>query len=158
MQQIAILISLVISIPAVFAEGKKWTAPDLEVAIQGLNHVIEGGSWCDLKPEEARQLMLPLRPAWENSLKDLVKRSTLASQKKQALSCQSTCTCGLWLVVFDHQPGIKKDEIDRIRKQQKDSTPADRLACLKKRAELCKTLLPELKRLSEKEFKSEGAF
>ena len=158
MQLIALLIHLFISCHANFAHGKKWTAPDLEVAVQGLNRVLEGGQWCDLKSDEARQLMLPLRPAWENSLKELTKRTPLASQKKMALACQTTCTCGLWLVIFDHQPGLKKAELDQIRNQQRNMTPSGRDACLKKRTDLCKSLLTELKLTAEKEFKSEGAY
>lgn len=158
MRAISFLVCFLLSSQAVFAGGKKWSSPDLEIAVQGLNHVIEGGTWCGLKPEEARHLMLPLRPAWEHSLKALGKRSSFAAERKQALACKSTCTCGLWGVLFDHKPGLKKGEMDLIRKQQKESTPADRQTCLKKRTDLCTTLLPELKKVADSEFNSEGAF
>jgi hypothetical protein len=158
MRVLTLLICILLLGQAVFAAGKKWSSPDLEIAVQGLNHVIEGGTWCGLKPDEARHLMLPLRPEWEQSLKALGKRSTLAAEKKQALACKSTCTCGLWIVLFDHKPGLKPGEMDLIRQHQKSTTPEDRQSCLKKRADLCTSLLPELKRVADKEFKSEAAF
>ena len=158
MRVLILLICFLLPGQAVFAGGKKWSSPDLEIAVQGLNHVIEGGNWCGLKPDEARHLMLPLRPAWEQSLKALGKRSSLAAERKQALACKSTCTCGLWIVLFGHKPGLKKDEMDLIRQHQQDTSMSDRLSCLKKRTDLCTSLLPELKKVADSEFKSDAAF
>jgi hypothetical protein len=158
MRAFTLLICFLLSSQAVFAGGKKWTSPDLEIAVQGLNDVIEGGTWCGLKPDEARHLMLPLRPAWEQSLKALGKRASFTEERKQALSCKTTCTCGLWIVLFDHKPGLKKGEMDLIRQLQKNTSPEDRQSCLKKRTDLCTSLLPELKKVADSEFKSDAAF
>jgi hypothetical protein len=158
MSWIALLISFMVSNGAVFAAGKKWTPIDFESAIQGLNLVLEGGSWCGLTPEDARHLMLPLRPAWEDSLKELGKPSSLVNHKKQALNCKSTCTCGLWIVVFGHRRGLSPVELDRLRQSQRETTRTEREVCMKKRTDLCKSLLPEMKRIADQEFKSDAAF
>lgn len=158
MVRVAVLFFLMLSSTAVFAARKKWTSSDFETAIQGLNLVLEGGAWCGLSPEDARHLMLPLRPAWENSLKDLAKRPSLAKDKQQALACKSSCTCGLWIVLYGLRPGLAPSELERLRKYQRETTRTEREACMKKRTDLCTTLLPEMKRVADRNFKSEGAF
>lgn len=158
MTWIACLVSLVISSGAVFAGVKKQSPLDYEVAIQGLNLVLEGGAWCDLKPEDARHLMLPLRPAWEKSLKALAQRKSLHPERRAALQCKSSCTCGLWIALFEKRPGLSSSELERIKKIQREATPEERQACMKRRSDLCKTLVPELKKIADREFKSEGAY
>jgi hypothetical protein len=158
MTWIAFLVSLVISSGAVFAGVKKHPPPDYELAIQGLNLVLEGGTWCNLKPNDARHLMLPLRPAWENALKDLTQRKALPSERKKALQCKSSCTCGLWTALFEKRSGLSPSELERIKKHQRETKQEERQACLSRRVDLCKTLLPELKRIADRDYRSEGAY
>lgn len=147
-----------ISISAVFAAGKNWTLVDYEIALRGIDRSIQGEPWCQLKPDEARHLLLPLRPLWEETLKKTRKRMSLAALRTQAKKCSKNCTCDLWALVLDEKPGSFPEERALLRAKTKSESRNKNDVCLRARQDLCRTLLPELRASADRDYRSESNF
>jgi hypothetical protein len=150
--------SVLISSPAVFARPALERALDHETALRGLSEVIDGGEWCSLGTGEAKTLLLPLRPLWEESLKEVARKSTMRALIKRSKKCETECTCGFLATVLEKKKNRNRTLIDALEKREKSTSKELKLACLRKRKDLCKTLLPRLRKVAEKEYRSEGNF
>jgi hypothetical protein len=132
---------------------------EFESAILGLSSAIDGKDWCGATVENAKLMMLPLRPIYEKKLALEKKKRSTSSILKSAQHCKETCLCSLFLELLSNRKGLSKTALDSIQAQAKEIGPIEQAACLKRSISLCKTpLLPSLRAIGLKDYHAEGAY
>ena len=132
---------------------------DFETAILGLSSAIEGKDWCGATVENAKLMMLPMRPIYEKKMATEKKKRSIASLLKHAHHCQEACLCPLYLELLSGRKGVSKTDLESIQASAKETSINDQARCLKRSVRLCKTpLLPSLRAIGLKEYHAEGAY
>jgi hypothetical protein len=116
------------------------------------------GGGCKISAEEAKALIQPLRPLWDEKVKipspALWKRKEALVKKWE--SCSTHCLCPAYASALD-AAGLPPAQGKSIRAKAAAQTEKQRLACAKKSTSLCKSSLMDYLRAESAQYQAESS-